>query len=328
MVLLGAIALSILLVEVAARAFAKLTGQERAVIFDPELGWHMLPHVRKKSPPFWGMRRPAVTNSHGWRDRERSYDGTGGARRVVIIGDSMVFGHGVDDGERFADLLEQRCDHVEFINLGCCGFSADQYVRVLELEGFRYRPDVVILVLCMANDVTCLVHEQQEFWPKPYYRLEHGEPTLVKPRYNFAVFLRNNSYLAEFVCQEYPGLVDRYRRAPEWRGGDPLPLFAALMRRMAKECAERNVHFLVVPVYWLEAERTEPTNELRRQRAAIEEAGVVTLDTHTLFAEPVRRGQSVFMEDGLHWNPRGNGIMADFLDTHLRELGWRERSGQ
>jgi hypothetical protein len=320
-VALAAITLSIVFLEGAARVYATVWGQERAIIYDAELGWHMLPHVHKISS-FWGVNRPAVTNSHGWRDRERSYDRTPGVRRVVVLGDSMVFGLGVDDGERTTELLEQRCPGVEFINLGCCGYSADQYVRVLELEGFRYQPDAVILVLCMRNDVSCLVNEQQEWWPKPYYRLEHDEPTLVKPRYTLSVFLRNNSYLAEFLYQKYPTLEDRFRPAPEWQDRDPLPLFAALMRQMGGECAERHIRFLVAPVYWQRAERSEPTEDLRSIRAAVEQAGILTLDTHTLFSGPVRRGESAFVEDGVHWNAHGHEIMADFLEKQLRDLGW------
>ena len=67
-----------------------------------------LPNVRKIGQ-VWGVVRPARSNSKGWRDAERSYSRPEGKRRAVALGNSFTFGVGVDDGERYTDLLNARC---------------------------------------------------------------------------------------------------------------------------------------------------------------------------------------------------------------------------
>jgi hypothetical protein len=82
--------------------------------FDAELGWRPLPNVKKVGDA-WDVSRPAVTNSHGWRDGEHPYDKPPGFRRAVAIGDSFTFGMDVYDGEGFTDVLSHRVDPLECI---------------------------------------------------------------------------------------------------------------------------------------------------------------------------------------------------------------------
>src|SRR5262245_56064843 len=83
--------------EGAARIYTAATNRARGMTFDAELGWRPLPNIRKIES-IWGVTRPASTNSHGWRDRERTYDKRAGTIRAVAVGDSYTFGVGVDDG--------------------------------------------------------------------------------------------------------------------------------------------------------------------------------------------------------------------------------------
>src|SRR5712692_1910776 len=101
--------LSLLLVllgmEGVVRLYSRLTLRPRGMDFDPEFGWRLLPSVRKIDR-LWSGTRSASTNSHGWRDSERSYDKPPGLRRAAAVGDSLTFGMSVEDGERFTDLLQ------------------------------------------------------------------------------------------------------------------------------------------------------------------------------------------------------------------------------
>src|SRR5687767_1736172 len=78
--------------------------------FDPELGWSNRPGarghvvVREAETPFDYRAR---INSLGLRDPERTVAKPQGVRRIVLLGDSMTWGWGANDGERFSDLLER-----------------------------------------------------------------------------------------------------------------------------------------------------------------------------------------------------------------------------
>ena len=93
-----------------------------------------------------------------------------GRTRVVMLGDSITFGVGVTDAETFSALLEERSERFEVINLAVEGYGTDQELIRLEREGLAYRPAVVILNFCVAND---LVNNAGSA-PKPYFTLEGG----------------------------------------------------------------------------------------------------------------------------------------------------------
>jgi hypothetical protein len=100
---------------------------------------------------------PSRTNGRGWRDRERTEENTKDAFRIVVIGDSNVFGHIVPDSGQYTRILEDRLSgdgyNAEVVNLGISGWGADQEVEVLRREGIRYGPDLVIMHFS-TNDLT------------------------------------------------------------------------------------------------------------------------------------------------------------------------------
>lgn len=145
--------------------------------YDPLLGYAGVPNLDTWFilPDF---KHRIVNNSRGYRDRERAYD-KGGRKRIVVLGDSTTWGWGVESGERFSDVIEKRLEGWEVINLAQAGYSTDQELLVLESEGLKYRPDVVIL-LFDRNDVVegnnaKIIDGMQ---PKPFFVEEDGRLAL------------------------------------------------------------------------------------------------------------------------------------------------------
>jgi lysophospholipase L1-like esterase len=133
---------------------ARLTGIPDVAFgtFDPELGWVLKPnvHTRVTAEKF---SYELSTSSRGLRGREHAYEHTPDTCRIVLLGDSVAWGWGVDDGLAFADLIERDLGPgVEVVNLSCPGYSTDQELWTLAREGRRYHPDVVMLAFVM-NDV-------------------------------------------------------------------------------------------------------------------------------------------------------------------------------
>lgn len=96
-------------------------------------------------------------DSRGYRQQERSVERTGDAVRVLTLGDSIVYGWGVEANERFTNRLEARLEQelsreVEVWNLGVPGYSLDQTLWTYELHGRALNPDVVLVCVVM-NDV-------------------------------------------------------------------------------------------------------------------------------------------------------------------------------
>jgi lysophospholipase L1-like esterase len=324
-VLVSAVALVLMLaaVEVAARLYARATLRERGTGFDPELGWRPLPGVRKYSTYAGGKRTLLATNSHGWRDAEHSFAKPAGMRRVVTLGDSLVYAQPLDNEERLTELLQRRFDRLEVLNLGVNAYGTDQELRVLELEGFRYGPDIVVLVVCLYNDLEDIRHEWRWAWPKPYYTLAGGDLQLTKPQMTWALRLRTSSYLAEVLYERlWRRRSVESRLAPAWEQADPVPLFEALVRKMADECRQHGVHFLAVaawPRAWLEAEPPKPN---RRMRDVLDRLGLDVVDLREPFAARGRAGEVVFDADEVHWSARGHEVVAAEIEKVLRAKKW------
>jgi hypothetical protein len=102
--------------------------------------------------------RPAHTirysvNVEGHRGALVSHPKPDGEYRIVVIGDSFVFGSLVDDDETFPFQLERALDdpRVRVVNLGVPGFQIRQTLATLELRVPSFEPDLVLMNLFL-ND--------------------------------------------------------------------------------------------------------------------------------------------------------------------------------
>lgn len=84
-------------------------------------------------------------NSRNMRDKEYPYQKLAGVRRIVVVGDSFVFGWGVEVDETVTELLETKyLKGVEILNMGVSGYCANQEVERLKTEGVRFEPGLVL----------------------------------------------------------------------------------------------------------------------------------------------------------------------------------------
>ncbi len=95
-------------------------------------------------------------NPQGWRDLPRSIDKPEGVFRILVLGDSNIFGYLVPADQTATRLLENKLTaagyRAEVINISSSGWGTDQEVEALRLEGMRYRPDIVVIHVC-GNDL-------------------------------------------------------------------------------------------------------------------------------------------------------------------------------
>lgn len=85
--------IALLILECVARVYASVTLWERSITYDRILGWSLIPNADKIYEREEEPYRIAI-NSKGLRDKEYSYEKPASAFRVVVLGDSFVFGSG------------------------------------------------------------------------------------------------------------------------------------------------------------------------------------------------------------------------------------------
>ena len=103
---------------------------------------------------------PVHINALGFRDRrEYNLEKSPGTFRILVLGDSVTFGHGTLDETTYPFLLEQRLRewrpdvNWEVWNLGVPGYNTSQELAYLTEVETRYDPDLAIVGF-FANDLT------------------------------------------------------------------------------------------------------------------------------------------------------------------------------
>jgi lysophospholipase L1-like esterase len=71
---------------------------------------------------------------------------------IVVLGDSMAFGHGVEDEQAWPSILQRALPRSRVINLGLSGATPQQYLRVYETFGQKLHPQVLLVGLFVGND--------------------------------------------------------------------------------------------------------------------------------------------------------------------------------
>lgn len=125
--------------------------------YDPVLLWrHRVNAVGVWEP--WMGGKPIRINRWGFHDDDFPLAKPAGEFRAVVLGDSIVMGHGVSEDETFSNQLEDRLSarwqglrSVQIIDAGVQGYGTAQYPEALR-RALRFAPQLVVVGFCM-NDV-------------------------------------------------------------------------------------------------------------------------------------------------------------------------------
>ncbi|MEM6571187.1 MAG: SGNH/GDSL hydrolase family protein [Planctomycetota bacterium] len=318
---------------------------------EPERGWALRPSLVAE---IVGPHDTYVvrTDERGYRQPRGRWAEAEAARRVLVLGDSIAFGWGVDQDETFAARLDGRLgEGTEVWNLACPGYSIDQSLWTYERHRRAVGPDVVVLVSVM-NDVATASRSEQEGLGKPRLELVDGgwsriepSPDLVRYRplpilHGLSGRLASAALLRRFregpppspavVPDRIPWTEKGGRAVDEVAAGvsagllDPAsPIHEALRRLVASARADGARFVLVACPFghdpFLLDPRFEPPPEGRgesRYSRALRELArsfdVEFVSMDEAFGAAVAAGATLHCGDG-HPNARAHGLIADAL---------------
>jgi lysophospholipase L1-like esterase len=101
---------------------------------------------------------PIHINSYGFRYRDFTLEKARDDIRVLVLGDSVTFGPGVEENKTYTLLLEQMLKkrnetrQYEIINTAVVGYSPIQEAYFLKARGLEFKPDVIFIGFCMQKD--------------------------------------------------------------------------------------------------------------------------------------------------------------------------------
>jgi hypothetical protein len=145
---IGWVAVTALVLEVGLRVVlsnAQMSPPVFALSSGPE-GYGLLPSVSARVRQF-GRTVTLTTNADG---RRVTPGAPTGAPKLHLVGDSQVFGWGLDDSETLGAQLQRALgDRVQVVNHGVPGYGPDEYLAVLKRLP---QQDVVVVVSTEEND--------------------------------------------------------------------------------------------------------------------------------------------------------------------------------
>jgi len=300
--------------------------------YDSLLGWKHEPGQEGifETPQFRTLVR---INENGLRDRSHPYERQDDSERILALGDSFAWGYGIEEPERFSQLLEQSLD-VEVINAGISGYSTDQELLWYRNEGIKYETDLVILEMA-GNDVGD--NDRQlvsTIYYKPKFVLEDEQLVLTgypvpetSPQGKFIYSLSQRSALAYFLVQRYFDLLSLYGNIKD--NSDPISspvsgisaeredfkLTIALLDEMRNTAKSMNAKFMIVATdrWW-----DRPSNETYQDFiSTLQTEGFLVLDVES---RPGFDPEVMLIPNDGHWNQTGHKFVAQeikaFIETH------------
>jgi ABC-type nitrate/sulfonate/bicarbonate transport system substrate-binding protein len=120
------------------------------------LVWDMVTYFRPHPTLHWVVRSNLrdfdnlkgggriTTNADGMREVHVPREKPPGERRVLVLGDSSNFGHGVEGDEMWSSVLDSLATDVAVLNGATPGWTTFQAVEFLRETGLAYAPDIVI----------------------------------------------------------------------------------------------------------------------------------------------------------------------------------------
>jgi lysophospholipase L1-like esterase len=293
------------------------------------------------------------TDQHGFRNRS-----PWPARAdVVILGDSLAFGFGVDDHQSWGALLGEQLPELEIVNLGILAAAPQQFLLAYQAFGSRLRPELVVVALYPPNALGAVhVFDDWVAAGKPgrldlwrAQRAHSGRLAAVKRALMRSHLITGLYFGAKEIGAPVKGRTIRFEDggrvglapaeigvAPLARAGHPrfervIELLLELRAAAAADGAE-----LLVALFPSKWEALEPLLEQRVPALAaafarrFEELGVPYLDLSGALRERAARRERLYLEIDIHPNPDGYRLIAEAVADHLHDqlLTDRGRSGR
>ena len=287
--------------------FSTLPYHMQGMVSHPLLGY-----AHPKSVTYKLGNNRVSLNSHGQRNEEIPLRKPAGERRILVLGDSVTFGWGVNQGEDFPAQLEkllQKRNQARWrvINAGVNGYNSEQEAIYFTTEGIAYEPDIVILVY-VSNDVDPVFNPKPVTWRR-YPTWPSSLPELLQR-------LRSLSYLYQTTK-----LFERMHELERGASTQPLsvtrnvrwPDSLHALRTILDLCRNHRIPFLLATEDGFDAQFF----------LVMKKVGIDAISLEPAWGK-VHPGQQTVSRVDPHPSARTHAEFAKLLLEELRHRGWLE----
>jgi len=292
------------------------------LVDDPIVNWRYVPKSEIKTG-----KVVTLYNGVGFRDVEHQTEKPRGIKRVVVLGDSVTEGYGVEWESVFSHFLQTGLGPgYEVITIAMSGLNTPQEVHILERTGLPYKPDIVVLNFVLNDcDFYTNFHDAKRYFEKVDSTV--GILNLrVNPRLKQ---LLKSSALIYFIKERLENLKGRL-----W-GEETTDYFTTIWKNeqnrqkvrtgfdKLQELQQKEFFKVIVTIWPIISDynnyKFESIHEWVRHEA--ESRGFEALDLLDQFSRFSYRELQVTAEDNIHPNGLGHRIGAEaFLAWYYRSL--------
>jgi hypothetical protein len=285
-------------------------------------------------------------NSRGFKDTEFRTEKVEGTRRIVGIGDSLLFGT-VPYQHNFLTILEEEWNlletapRIEVFNMGIPATGPRQYLSVLIKDALPLRPDVALVFIYIGNDF--LESSRKPILQYPFV-VAAGKyiVDLIRHVEGSTTFHSRTSqynddaptWSRDWFLQIEIGRSDIYAPGSTMLA-ERLPRMMYFVDEMRRVCKEQEIALYVVLIpdevqidqtlqldvlTALHLEQDQLDFDLPNKRLAqeLEERAIKYLDLLPVFREAGRE-RRLYIPRDTHWNIEGNRLAANLLRDFLRK---------
>ena len=243
--------------------------------------------------------------------------------RVMVLGDSVAFGHGVNDDQTLPNRLNALFaeSDVRFLNFAVGAWSFGEYYLTYQRYAAQVQPSLIVVVVYAGND---------------FYELERSEwtgrdkgslPAAPLTRLDYA-FDSDGQLINEGLAYKFPVL----RESVLWIAIDKFLLArlreAKHARRLAtyprstmetsldvlRAIGKRHPTLVVVIPF---QDKAAPIEFMRRIQISTD---VAVLDLHPLVHE-LKSDEEAYLSDHVHFAAKGNEMVARTIGEFIRSRG-------
>jgi lysophospholipase L1-like esterase len=291
-------------------------------------------------PATAGLSTPAgppdldAASGRGSAPRSVAHGGPGqNTFRIAVVGDSFVWGHGVEDDQVFTRLMEETLPGVEVWNLGVSAYSTDQELLLLRRFGGRILPHVIV-VMISRNDFEGNVAEYFGAYHKPRF-VERGDELALagvpvpwpSAGRRALTWLRCRSALVNGFLTFLDVEAGMGGVGPGGGRDAQIRTTLKLLDEFAREASSLGARLgvgLVPMAAHVDNAEIHPGDTLRygAVRGWGGSRGVPVLDMRPAFRRAhVESGARLYYSRDLHWTAAGHRLVAETLAGMLGEAG-------
>jgi len=283
-------------------------------IYDATKGWYSKSNIDTSIRNEWTVK----TNSRGIRSNfEYAYKKNHNKSRILIIGDSYTFGEGVSDNETFPYQLQEMLPDYEIINMGIHGYGHDQILILLQEEGVKYEPDIVILGYVDEDMDRNLLNFRS--YAKPRYIVQNEKLKLTGVPVHPPEYYINRDFMRMRIYDIYSILLQLFK---EYSG-----IYKIQKEIITKYILDEivnvstNANAIAIFVYIPEYKEVY-TNHLTGEkdfysRYCKNNKNVTCISSMKTFKHNITKGIKISKAKHGHWNPLGYKAIAETTYSYL-----------